>query len=202
MKSLFTRCPYYGAHFYKNLQEGENATDIDIVCPYCNYRYVDSLEESRVKKHDYYWEIYSGLYPTIIIGNDKKSRLKVAGILLFFTIPFFVYGFLQIFIPNSLSNLTGAELNTTYGVWLAGIIFLLFVVAGTISAIKRYSFVISLSGIIFAILSSVLWFYMYQYLDIDILGNLSQLIILIPQILSIISLALIIKNRESFKLGY
>ncbi len=202
MKSLFTRCPSCGAHFYKNLKEGENTSDVDVICPYCNYRYIDSLHENRVKEHDFYWEIYSGLYPTLKINNNKKSRLIVAGILLFLTIPFFVYGFSQIFIPNSLIELSGAELNSIYGVWLAGIIFLSFVVGGTISAIKRYSFVLSLSGIIFAILSSILWFYMYQYLEIDLLGNLSQLLMFIPQILSMISLVLIIKNRESFKLGY
>lgn len=202
MKSLFTRCPSCGAHFYKNISKDEKVSNMNIVCPYCNYTYIDSLDEDRVKEHDFYWEIYSGLYPSLKIEKHKKTRLIVAGILLFLTIPFFVYGFSQIFISNSLSSLSGSEINSIYGVWLAGIIFLLFVVSGIISAIKRYSFVISLSGVIFALLSSVLWFYMYQSLEINMLGDLSQLLMFVPQILSILSLVLIIRYRKSFKLGY
>lgn len=201
MKSLLTRCPYCGAHFYKNTPEND-ISYVNIICPYCNYQYKDSIDEERIKKHDFYWEIYSGLYPPIKSEIHKKSRLTISGVLLLLTLPFFIYGLSQIFFQGALSSLSVVETNTIYGVWLAGLIFLLFVIAGIISALKRYSFVISLSGIIFALLSSVLWLYIYQRLDQHMFDNFYQLLMFGPQILSLISLTLIIKNRKSFKLGY
>lgn len=202
MKSLLTRCPYCGASFYKNAPEKEVDGYIGIVCPYCNNKYKEILDDNRIKEHDFYWEIYSRLYPKIKSNRQKSSRLMICGFLLALTIPFFIYGFSQLLFPENLSNLTGAEINQIYGIGIAGLIFLIFVISGVISAFRRYSFVISLSGIIFAILSSILWFYIYRALSISLLGNFSQFLMVGPQILSIISLALIIRYRKTFKLGY
>jgi len=202
MESLLTRCPYCGANFYKNVPDDEELTSMDLECPYCNYTYRDMIEESRIKNHDFYWEIYSGLYPIIRLDNHKNSRLLIGGILLLLTLPFFIYGFSQLFLPGNLSGYSGTELNSIYGLGLAGLIFLIFILSGVISAIKGYSFVLSLSGIIFALLSSVLWYYLTLNLSPNIFGDFTSLFLLVPQILAIISLTFFIRNRRSFKLGY
>lgn len=202
MKSLFTQCPYCGASFYESVPEEEEMHYLKVECPYCNNQYRDNVNYNRIKKHDFYWEIYSGLYPPMQKNKNKKSRLLIGGLLLALTIPFFIFGLMQILIPSNLSGISGTEINSLYGIGLAGFVFLIFVISGTISAIKCYSFVISLSGIIFALLSSVLWYTVFLELNSNLFTNFSEILLLGPQIMAIISLALIVRNKSSFKLGY
>ena len=202
MESLLTRCPYCKSSFYKNVDEEREDSRIKVSCPYCNSVYEDTFDEKRVREHEFYWEIYSGLYPPVGKETDKSSRLTAGGIILLFALPFFLYGASLLLNPENVSNISAGQRNSFYGIGIAGGVFLLFVLSGIISAVKHYSFVVSLSGVIFTILSSVLWYYIIISLNVNMFQNFPQIFFIIPQFISVVSLVLFIRNRRSFKLGY
>lgn len=170
------------------------------VCPYCSYRYNDVWEPTKVNQVDYYWEIYSGLYPPTDLKTGKRSHLKISGWILAATLPFFLAVLFSIFSSGILATLSVAEKSTLLGIGLAGGVFMSLVVMGVISSLKSYSFALSFSGNVFSFLSVGILMLMSLQAD-SILPISPSLLLLIPVVLTFISLGLVIKNRKVFTLG-
>lgn len=192
MKYLLTRCPRCRAAFYVEVGEGQS---VDVTCPYCRYQYGDTVRERYVKEGDYYWELYKGLYPHPKGDLGNRKFLKISGLLLLFTVPFFLFPMIYVFDITSLSNTLG-------GIGLASLIFLTFVIAGGLSSLKSYSFAISLTGSIFAILDSLLLGVVSSSPFIENTLNDVCMIFIVPLLISFIVLLLTIKNKRGFKRGY
>lgn len=74
------------------------------------------------------------------------------------------------------------------------------ILLGVISSLKSYSFALSLSGNVFSFLSiGVLM--VVSFMADSVLPIAPSLLLLIPIILTLISLGLVVKNRKVFTLG-
>ncbi len=195
MKYLLTYCPRCRARFYVDEDEKEEGK-IKAHCPYCNLRYKDIWDQSRVTDAKYKWELYRGLYERVKFSRKRGLHLKSGGLLLFSIFLLFTLSMFSVFFIDSFSTIY-------QGVGLGAFIFSLFVVLGAFNAYKRNSFVISLAGSIFAILGSIIWGSL-SFVDDHIFFNdlFSLLYLLVCLILSFTALILIVKDREGFDFGY
>jgi len=198
MKYHLTWCPRCRNRFYVEADEKKR---YDIVCPYCKYRYEEEAHPSRIKEVDYYWELYDGLYSSLRKGFGKDYLLNICGTLMFVIMGLF---FIELYalrtnlfiIPKTM------EEATMMGLGLAGMIFIIFLIVGAWSCLKKYSFALSSVGAFFGALNSIFWFVLRQmgpnYGD----GTGACLLTTMTFILSLISLYLIIKNKKMFSIGY
>ncbi len=195
MRYLLTHCPRCRAQFYVT-EDKKVSEKVEATCPHCNLHYKDIWDPYRIKEAKYQWELYSGLYFPVKFSKGNELHLKIGGLLLFSTLFLFTIGILSVFFTESFSA-------PSQGVGLGGMIFSLFVVIGAVNAYKRKSFVISLVGSIFAILSSVLWGGLNISNDFIFFRNsLSLLYLFLCLALSFLALMLIVRNREKFDFGY
>ncbi len=196
---MFTQCPRCYASFY---EEVGNKHRIHLKCPYCRYTYYDQAAPERVEDVDYYWEVYSGLYPTPKdnIGNPKINR--IIGLILALSIPFFLWPFYDFFNIFQDGALLYSENASILGLLLASAVFLSFVIAGSVSAWRKYSFPITLSGGIFGVLNSFLLGAVISD-SAYITGETNYCFIyFITIITSFVAIFLTAKNKKGFTRGY
>ena len=124
MEYLLTKCPNCRAGFY---EEVNSEKELEIRCPYCNFRYEDEIEEDRIKEASYFWELYRNLYPSNRINLGNEKGLQFGGWLMISTIPIFLYVYLNILVSYYFSKLNPNEINFIFGLGLAGIIFFGFI---------------------------------------------------------------------------
>ncbi len=195
MRYLLTHCPHCRTGFYVG-EEESGEEKVKVVCPYCNLRYKDIWDVSRVKDVKYQWELYNGIYFPVKFSKGNELHLKVGSILLFSALSFFMIGMLSVFFTDRFSVVY-------QGIGLGGVIFSVFVVLGAINAYHGRSFVISLTGSIFAILNSVLWGGLNFVDDFILLkSSFFFLYLSLSLVLSSLALMFIIKNRKKFDYGY
>lgn len=194
MKKLWTTCPNCRLGFYVDA-EGEKEK-IDITCPNCNFRYRDTTEEGRIKEVKYNWELNDKLHTGLIFEGENPGHLKFATASLFSALVLFSIGGLSLLVSNEFTMIHQS-------IGLAGLIFGLIVVVGTINTYKRKSFAVAFTGSFFGVLSSLLWGFLNSEEDFLIFGQeLSFLYAILAFFLSFLALILIIKNRHTFKIGY
>ena len=190
MEYLLTKCPNCRAGFY---EEVNSEKELEIRCPYCNFRYEDEIEEDRIKEASYFWELYRNLYPSNRINLGNEKGLQFGGWLMISTIPIFFYYF---------SKLNPNEINFIFGLGLAGIIFFGFILGGAISFLKKYSFAVSVTGAFFGALNSILWLFVSGYSNASLITfPYMRLLFYFALIVSFISLSLGIHNRWTFRIN-
>lgn len=197
MKYLLTSCPRCRNRFYIEIGK---VTEYDIVCPYCKFRFRDQFDPKRTKEVDYHWELYEGLYSPLKKGFGKDYLLKISGGLMFLMVGIFLFVIFQLrdvlfIIPANM------EQSTEVGLGLAGMIFIIFIIVGAWSCLKKYSFTLSSVGAFFGALSAIFWLALKQ-LTASNFATTGCFLLLTPFILSLITLYLIIKNKRSFSIGY
>lgn len=199
MKHLLTRCPDCGSRFYEEVQKRGR---IQINCPYCGFDFWDEVEDDRIKEAKYRWELYANLYPTLKARHTGDRFVKLGGLLLLLTIPFFAYSLLS-GLDGTLSSLSSDNMAYRLGIGLAGFIYSIVIVAGGLSSIKKYSFAISLSGCIFGFISSVIWemFMIFPSGQVPILGSENQFIFF-PILFSLVALVITVHFRRSYHISY
>ncbi|MEF8832350.1 MAG: MJ0042-type zinc finger domain-containing protein [Candidatus Thermoplasmatota archaeon] len=195
MRKLFTHCPRCRAGFYIDA-ENSKGEKVDVTCPYCNYRYGDIIEQTRVRKIKYNWELYDSLNINLISNDGDPFQLKVAGIALLSATILFSIGIISLLIFDSFTLV-----HKSLG--LSGSIFTLFVVLGIFNSYKNRSFVLSFTGSIFAILGSFIFGLLNSMEDFLVFGQeFSPFYTIIGLFLSVFALILIIRNRLIFDFGY
>lgn len=195
MKNLFTHCPQCRGQFYAS-EEKREGDKVSATCPYCGWNYKDVWDEQRVKETRYYWELYSGLYPYAAAEKKGGSHLKIGSVFLSMTLVLFAAGFVSVFLLEDFAVIRG-------GVGLAGTMFIFIQVLGTFNAYKARSFVVALTGAIFAVLNSMLWSVLNFDKTFLVIGVLpSSLYLFFGLIFSLTALVLIVKNRKKFRYGY
>lgn len=196
MKYLLTWCPRCRNRFYV---EAGGKKRYDIVCPYCKYRYEEEAHPSRIKEVDYYWQLYDGLYTPLKKGFGKDYLLNLSGILMFVITGLF---FIELYaLRNTLFMIPSTmEEATMMGLGLAGMVFMIFLIVGAWSCIKKYSFALSSAGAFFGALNSIFWLLLRQMGPTYSSGGC--LLTTITFSLSLVSLYLIIKNKKMFAIGY
>jgi len=195
MRKLFTHCPRCRSGFYVDAEQ-ERKEKLDVSCPYCNYRYRDLLDDTRIREIKYNWELYDSIHIGLISNESGPLQLKIAWISLLSTVVLFSIGIISLLILDSFTLV-----HKSMG--LAGTIFSFFVVIGTFNSYKKRSFVLGFVGSIFAIFSSFIWGYLNSQADFLIFGqHLSLLYTFLGLFLSFLALILIVKNRFMFDFGY
>ncbi|MBS3780976.1 MAG: hypothetical protein KGY66_00015 [Candidatus Thermoplasmatota archaeon] len=195
MRKLWTHCPRCRRGFYVDAEE-EGAEKVDVICPYCNFRYTDRVDDFRIKEMKYNWETYNRIHIGLISSEGDPLQLKIAGLSLLSAVILFSIGVLSLLILDSFTL-------AHKSIGLAGSIFCLFVGLGIFNSYKRRSFVMSFTGSIFAIFSSLIWGYLNAQSDFLIFSQrLSLPYTFIGLFLSFLALILIVKNRFIFDFGY
>ncbi|MFO7792392.1 MAG: hypothetical protein R6W73_05340 [Candidatus Saliniplasma sp.] len=193
MRYLATRCPECISSFYKKIERGPF---VDIKCPYCGEKYVEKVNENKVKDADFYWELYINLYPRLKNRYHNYRLLKVGSIFLSIAI-----------LINSISIIKGVmgpgftlENVSVFisGLILSGMIFLGFAVIGTVSVLLKYSYSIAISGAFFGGLTSILLYIYGVYSGISAAPFSLSFNTIIAFFLSMISLFIILHNRWEF----
>jgi len=195
MKKLLTHCPRCRAGFYVDA-ETERGEKLDVSCPYCNYHYGDIVDPTRIRDIKYNWELYDNIHIGLISNDGDPIQLKVAGISLLSAIILFSISMISLIILDSFT-LFYQSLS------LAGGIFAIFVILGVLNSYKRRSFVLSFTGSIFSIFSSIIWSYLISQANLRILGlDVTIPYTLLVLFFSFFALILIVKNRVIFDFGY
>lgn len=199
MKLMFTQCPRCYASFYEEVGDEYR---IHLKCPYCGYTYFDQAAPERVEDVDFYWEVYSGLYPhpKDNIGNPGVNR--IISLVLAASIPFFLWPFYNFFKLFREDLLILSDNQSIVGLLLASAIFLSFVIAGSVSAWKKYSFPITLSGGVFAVLDSMLLGFLVSESAYLTGESNNCFIYFITFVLSFVAIFLTAKNKKGFSRGY
>ncbi|GEM_PF-2041349 len=195
MKNLLTHCPRCRAQFYA---DGKNRFNdkIQVYCPYCGLSYRDRWDEPRVKETKYYWELFKGVYPFTAANGDKKFHLKIGAVFLLLTVVLFSVGLVSLFLFEGLSAERG-------GFGIAGAIFIVMTLMGVFNAFGARSFVVSMTGAIFAVLNSIVWSVLNSDRGFILLGGIPPSLYLLSSLfLSLVGLILFIKNRKVFRYGY
>ncbi len=198
MKYLSTWCPRCRNKFYVKADEKKR---YDVVCPYCKYRYDEEAHPSRVKEVDYYWELYDGLYSPLRRGFGKDYLLKISGALMFVIVGLF---FIELYALRTTMFIIPSTMEeaTMMGLGLAGVVFMIFLIVGAWSCIKKHSFALSSVGAFFGALNSIFWLALRQMGPKSGYGFQGCFLSMIAFTLSLISLYLIIKNKKMFSIGY
>ncbi len=195
MKHLFTHCPRCRGQFYVE-EEKRRGGYAEVVCPYCRLNYRDVWDGSRTRKAEYYWELYSGLYPYLRLRGGSRKQLKIGGGLLLFSLFLFSLGIVSVFLLEGVTELRG-------GIALGGTVFTMILTLGAWHTYRGKSFAVSLTGCIFAILNSFLWGGLNYDKGFLALGALPPVFyLLITLFISSLALILIVMNRNVFRYGY
>ncbi len=195
MRKLFTHCPRCRNGFYVETEKKEGEK-IKIRCPYCNFHYGDTIDNTRIREIKYNWELYENIHIGLLSNEGDPFQLKIAGFLLLSAVILFFLGIVSLLIYDSF-NLVHQSLG------LAGSIFVIFVILATFNSYMKRSFVLSFTGSIFAIFSSFIWGYLNSQGDFLIFDqSLSLLYTLLVLFNSVLALILIVKNRLIFDFGY
>ncbi len=194
MKYLLTICPRCRARFYVKVS---SEPTLSVTCPYCRMYYHDRTDLGNIKEADYAWELYRGLYPRPDNDLGDRKMLKICGGLLLASIPFFLIPLLYISLVAG--NAAGEYSSTIIGVAFAGFIYLAIILAGAFSSINTYSFAVSLTGSIFAVLNSFLVALLMTYRAVT---DEYCFAMLFPLLLAFIAMSMILKNKKGFSTGY
>ncbi len=194
MKYLFTKCPRCGARFHAEVL---SEPMVSVTCPYCRTYYRDRTDLGGIREADYSWELYSGLYPNPKRDLGDKRLLRISGGLLLASVPFFLIPLLYMLVAAG--NTSGEYSSLIIGISFAGLIYLAIIFAGALSSINTYSFAISLTGSIFAVLNSFLVGILMTYRAYSYDNCFAMLI---PLLLAFAAMSIILKNKRGYSMGY
>ncbi len=194
MKYLLTICPHCRARFYV---EVSSEPTLSVTCPYCRAYYHDRTDLGNIKEADYSWELYRDIYPKPDRRLGDKKLLKASGVVILGAIAFLLIPLLYLLID--IEYFSGSDASFTSGMAFASLIFLAIMFAGALSSLNSYSFAISLTGAIFAIINSVLVGLLMSFRT-DMNGYCFSMFV--PMFVALIAIFIILKNKKAFSMGY
>ncbi len=194
MKKFWTYCPRCRSGFYTDFDIEKKK--VDVKCPNCDLLYRDILKESQIRDVKYNWELNEKIDPGMISEEETTNHLDFASFSLIAALTLFAIGGLSLLVSDTFTAIHGS-------IGLAGGIFSIFVMLGTINAYKKRSFAVAFSGAFFSVLSSFIWgFLNFQGRFLLFGRGLSSLYLVLTLFLSLQSLILIVKNRSVFDIGH